>query len=99
MSLHESSPHPYHRQLTSNKSTSNFHATSTSLRSFAEGGKNEDTSSNDKRNPLQFMQRVLEYAETPQYLKQSLHPNHADLQVSPDYEGDTLLAIILYIPN
>ncbi|GMH71843.1 hypothetical protein TrLO_g12880 [Triparma laevis f. longispina] len=45
-----------------------------------EGGKNEDTSSNDKRNPLQFMQRVLEYAETPQYLKQSLHPNHADLQ-------------------
>ncbi|GMH55082.1 hypothetical protein TL16_g01815 [Triparma laevis f. inornata] len=64
-----------------------------------EGGKNEDTSSNDKRNPLQFMQRVLEYAETPQYLKQSLHPNHADLQVSPDYESDTLLAIILYIPN
>ncbi|GMH93744.1 hypothetical protein TrVE_jg12170 [Triparma verrucosa] len=45
-----------------------------------EGGKNEDTSSNFSKNPLQFMQRILEYAETPQYLKQSLHPNHADLQ-------------------
>ena len=26
------------------------------------------------------MQRLLEYAETPQYLKRSLFPNHADLQ-------------------
>ena len=40
----------------------------------------EDTSSNFSKNPLQFMQRLLEYAETPQYLKRSLFPNHADLQ-------------------
>ncbi len=41
-----------------------------------------DTSSNFKNNPLQFMQRLLEYAETPPYLKRSLFSNHADLQVS-----------------
>ncbi|GMH68073.1 hypothetical protein TrRE_jg7095, partial [Triparma retinervis] len=40
----------------------------------------QDSSSNFDRNPLQFMVRLLQYAETPPYLKRSLFPNHSDLQ-------------------
>jgi len=40
----------------------------------------DDTSSNSDRNPLQFMVRLLQYAETPPYLKRSLFQNHSDLQ-------------------
>jgi predicted SPOUT superfamily RNA methylase MTH1 len=45
-------------------------------------GISADTNSNSSKNPLLFLSRILQYCETPPYLKRPLFPQHGDLSSS-----------------